>query len=209
MSTAPRWSGAEPASKSPRPSRTWSLMDWPRRASALPSSGSASPYTSSSKGCNTPCNSSASNIADASAPIRPVMAFASTLDTRPSRQTYANTRASASFKRRPKRDCTRRCSSLSKTSRARRTSNVLLALSLSITGGTWPNACQLRKIARMPVPACSLKPNLRNAATMSGLRTSLAPGSRSASVVAKASPGFRNSIRSRNRRMQGWRCWSP
>ena len=112
-------------------------------------------------------------MATASTPINPVMALASTSVTRPFRQAYANTRASSSVRLRPRRDWNSRCSSVSRASLERQTSNACFFLSLSITGGTWPNACQLRKIARMPVPACSLKPSRRNAATMSGLRTSL------------------------------------
>ena len=42
-------------------------------------------------------------------------------------------------------------------------------LSLSMIGGTRPSRCQLPKMARMPVPACSLRPMRRKAVNDSGI----------------------------------------
>ncbi|KIN92510.1 hypothetical protein PO78_4450 [Thauera sp. SWB20] len=64
-------------------------------------------------------------------------------------------------------------------------------------------------MARTPVPPWSDRPIRRKALTMLGLRTSLSPGSSSCSRVAKASPGLKNSVWSRKKRMTGTRVVSP
>ena len=130
-----------------------------------------------------------------SGPASPVTPFASVTDSRPSRQANASTAACDSSSRTPSRAWKSRCSSLSSSSRTSASSKLLWALSFWMRGGTLPRRRQFLKMARTPVPACSLSPILRKAATIEGFRTSFAVGSSSSvrgSVGVPRIPEYRS-----------------
>ena len=182
----PTWS----VNKSVRSEPTWS-PPWPvrpRRALKCSASVKRSPVPVRSTNLWV---SSRSATTAASGPGSPVTALSCARVASPSRQMKANARACSSVRCTPSLAWKIRCRSDSNFSLSRTSSNRFRLLSLVIRGGTFPNCCQLRKTSRSPQPAFSLRPILRKAVTIRGLRTSFWPGSRRSATEANASPDSR------------------